>query len=88
MTRAPDSPQKRSSNWGKLLTGVSFIAAESAVAPLDRVRLLMQSQGHLVHVGRLADPYKVRPARGSGWEAGHDRRAAQRLAPAKHCAVP
>jgi hypothetical protein len=60
----PSSPQgkPRSVSSQKLLGGLCIISANTAIAPLERLQLLMQSQGQLVATGRLEAPYKVRLA--------------------------
>ena len=64
MSGPPSSPQgkPRSVSSQKLLGGLCIISANTAIAPLERLQLLMQSQGQLVATGRLEAPYKVRLA--------------------------
>ncbi|OZJ06920.1 ADP,ATP carrier protein, mitochondrial [Bifiguratus adelaidae] len=41
-----------------MLGGVSAVVSKSAAAPIERVKLMMQSQEEMLKTGRLAAPYK------------------------------
>lgn len=40
-----------------VMGGVAAVVAKSAAAPIERVKLLMQSQGELIKSGHLSQPY-------------------------------
>lgn len=41
-----------------LLSGSAAVISKTSIAPLERIKLLMQSQAELIKVGRLNKPYK------------------------------
>lgn len=41
-----------------LMGGVSAVVSKTAVAPIERVKLLIQNQDEMLKTGRLSEPYK------------------------------
>lgn len=41
-----------------LVGGVSAAVSETAAAPIERVKLLIQNQDEMIKTGRLSEPYK------------------------------
>lgn len=41
-----------------MMGGVSAAVSKTAAAPIERVKLLIQTQGEMIKTGRLKEPYK------------------------------
>ena len=41
-----------------MLSGVAAVVSKTAIAPIERVKLLVQNQNELIKQGRLSEPYK------------------------------
>lgn len=56
----PSPSEKSLANFATnfLMGGVSAAVSKTAVAPLERVKLLLQNQDEMIKAGRLSEPYK------------------------------